>query len=122
LYDGVLIKDNHIQAAGSITRALALCRQNVPHVLKIEIEVEDLKGVKEALQAGADIIMLDNMSLGDIQQAVETVRGQSLLEVSGNVSLHTIKQIAATGVDLISVGALTHSAPAVDLSLELIAS
>jgi len=120
LYDGILIKDNHIQAAGSITKALSVCRKSVPHTLKIEIEVEDLEGVAEALRAGADIIMLDNMSLEEIKKAVELVKGKSVLEVSGNVSLENIKSIAATGVDLISVGALTHSAPAADLSLELI--
>ncbi len=121
LYDGIIIKDNHIQAAGSITKALSLCRKSIPHTLKIEIEVEDLEGVAEALQAGADIIMLDNMSVDEIKKAVELVKGLSVLEVSGNVSLENIKSIAATGVDLISVGALTHSAPAADLSLELIA-
>ena len=121
LYDGVIIKDNHIHAAGSITKALSLCRKSIPHALKIEIEVEDLEGVAEALQAGADIIMLDNMSVDEIKKAVELVKGQSVLEVSGNVSLENIKSIAATGVDLISVGALTHPAPAADLSLELIA-
>jgi nicotinate-nucleotide pyrophosphorylase (carboxylating) len=121
LYDGIIIKDNHIQAAGSITKALSLCRQSVPHTIKIEIEVEDLDGVAEALEAGADIIMLDNMPLGEIKKAVEQVKGRSVLEVSGNVNLENIKSIAATGVDLISVGALTHSAPAADLSLELIA-
>lgn len=122
LYDGILIKDNHIQAAGSITRALALCREAAPHVLKIEIEVENQEGVAEALEAGADIIMLDNMSLDEIEKAVERVGGGCLIEVSGNVGLDNIKQIAATGVDLISVGALTHSAPAADLSLKLIAA
>ena len=121
LYDGIIIKDNHIQAAGSITKALSLCKKSVPHTIKIEIEVEDLNGVTEALQAGADIIMLDNMSLDEIKKAVELVNGQSVLEVSGNVGLENIKSIAATGVDLISVGALTHSAPAADLSLELVA-
>lgn len=121
LYDGIIIKDNHIQAAGSITKALSVCRESAPHTIKIEIEVEDLEGVAEALQAGADIIMLDNMSLEETKKAVELVKGKSVLEVSGNVSLENIKSIAATGVDLISVGALTHSAPAADLSLELIA-
>ena len=120
LYDCILIKDNHIQAAGTITAALSLCRKSIPHTLKIEIEVEDMAGVEEALQAGADIIMLDNMSLDEIKKAVELVNGQSTIEVSGNVGLDNIKQIAATGVDLISVGALTHSAPAADLSLELL--
>lgn len=122
LYDGIIIKDNHIQAAGSISTALSLCRKSVPHTIKIEIEVEDLEGVAEALQAGADIIMLDNMSLEEIKKAVELVKGKSVLEVSGNVSLENIKSIASTGVDLISVGALTHSAPAADLSLELTAT
>ena len=90
--------------------------------MKIEIEVEDLEGVAEALRAGADIIMLDNMYLDEIKKAVELVNGKCVLEVSGNVGLENIKSIAATGVDLISVGALTHSAPAADLSLELIAA
>jgi len=120
LSDGILIKDNHIMAAGSITRAVALARENVPHTLKVEVEVEDLSGVEEAIQAGADAILLDNMSLDEMRKAVHLSGGRVTMEASGNVNLHNIEEIAQTGVDLISVGALTHSASAVDLSLELI--
>ena len=120
LYDGILIKDNHIMAAGSIEKAIALARENVPHTLKVEVEIEDLSGVEEAIQAGADTILLDNMSPDEMRKAVQLCGGRVTIEASGNVNLDNIREIAQTGVDLISVGALTHSASAVDLSLELI--
>lgn len=120
LHDGVLIKDNHIEAAGSITDAVRLARENVPHTLKIEVEVEDRAGVEEALKAGADIIMLDNMSISQMKDAVEFVKGRALLEASGNITLGNIKEVSETGVDIISVGALTHSPRAVDVSLKIV--
>jgi len=120
LYDGILIKDNHIMAAGSIAKAIDLARENAPHTLKVEVEVEDLSGVEEAIQTGADTILLDNMSPDEMRKAVQLSDGRVTIEASGNVNLDNIREIAQTGVDLISVGALTHSASAVDLSLELI--
>ena len=121
LYDGILIKDNHISAAGSITEAVKLVKKNAPHNIMIEVEVEDLAGVKEAINAGTDTILLDNMSNDDIREAVQLAAGRVMVEVSGGISLENISEIARTGADLISVGALTHSARAVDLSLEVIA-
>ena len=120
LFDGVLIKDNHIAAAGSITRAVDLARNKAPHTIKIEVEVEDLTGLEEAIQAGADVVLLDNMTPDMMRQAVDVNRGRVLLEASGNVTLENIGQIAQTGVDIISSGALTHSPRAVDLSLKLL--
>ena len=120
LFDGILIKDNHIVAAGSITRAVQLARKNAPHTLRTEVEVEDLQGVEEALQVGADIILLDNMLPQDIRKAVKLVNNRVPLEASGGISLDTIEEIAKTGVDFISVGALTHSARAANFSLEII--
>lgn len=119
LFDGILIKDNHIAVAGSITKAVEAARYKAPHGIKIEVEVEDLDGVKEAIEAGADIILLDNMSPTKMKEAVDLVRGRVLLEASGGIKLNNIKQVAATGVDFISIGALTHSVKAVDLSLEI---
>ncbi|MFH1137229.1 MAG: carboxylating nicotinate-nucleotide diphosphorylase [Pseudomonadota bacterium] len=120
LYDGILIKDNHIAAAGSITAAVSRARQGAPHTLKVEVEVEDLAGLEEAIRAGADIVLLDNMALETLGRAVEVAAGRVLLEASGGVNLETVAAIAATGVNLISVGGLTHSAPAVDLSLNFL--
>lgn len=117
LYDGVLIKDNHIAAAGSITAAVEAQRRSLPHTLKIEVETKNLPEVKAALDCGVDIIMLDNMSLAEMEKAVELVSGRTLVEASGNVSLQNVAAIAATGVDLISVGELTHSVRAADISL-----
>lgn len=117
LFDGVLIKDNHIAAAGSVAAAVTLAKKGAPHTAKIEVEVEDLDQLEEALQAGADVILLDNMDLARMRRAVEITAGRALLEASGGVNLTTVAEIAATGVDIISAGALTHSAPAVDLSL-----
>lgn len=121
LFDGILIKDNHIVASGSIAKAVALARENTPHTIKVEVEVEDQDGLEEAIQAGADVILLDNMTPDAIRKAVRLARGRVQLEASGGINLNTIEEIAQTGVDLISVGALTHSAPAVDVSLELVA-
>jgi nicotinate-nucleotide pyrophosphorylase (carboxylating) len=119
LYDGVLIKDNHVRAAGGVGEAVRRARSAVAHTLKVEVEVTDLAGVEEALQAGADSILLDNMDLPTIRQAVALVAGRALTEASGGVSLDRISELAATGVDLISVGRLTHSVTALDISLEL---
>jgi nicotinate-nucleotide pyrophosphorylase (carboxylating) len=119
LFDGVLIKENHITAAGGIFEAIRRARAYIPHTMKIEIEAETLGQVDEALAAGADIIMLDNMSLDDMRTAVETISGRVLVEASGGVVLDTVRAIAETGVDIISVGALTHSPRAVDISMLL---
>ncbi|MGZ3635337.1 MAG: carboxylating nicotinate-nucleotide diphosphorylase, partial [Syntrophales bacterium] len=117
LYDGVLIKDNHIAAAGGISQALARVRGRLPHTLKVEIEVKNLQELKEVMDSGADVIMLDNMSLEDMEKAVAATGGRVPLEASGNVSLANVRKIAETGVDFISVGALTHSVAAADISL-----
>ncbi|GAB4294437.1 MAG: carboxylating nicotinate-nucleotide diphosphorylase [Desulfuromonadia bacterium] len=119
LYDGVLIKENHIAAAGGVTAAIRNARSVIPHTLKIEIETETLEQVEEALSAGADIIMLDNMTIDQMKSAVRLVGGRVLLEASGGVSLEKVREIAETGVDIISVGALTHSAKASDISMLL---
>lgn len=120
LSDGVLIKDNHIAAAGSISRAVQLAKQHAPHTLRIEVEAEDLAGVEEACRAGADAILLDNMQPAELLKAVEMIKGAALIEASGGITLDTIKDVAGTGVDMISVGALTHSPKAADFSLEII--
>lgn len=117
LYDGVLIKENHIAAAGGIATAIDRARQGVPHTLKIECEVRDLNEVTEALEAGADILLLDNMDLEQLREAVALIGQRALTEASGGVSLDTVRAIAETGVRMISVGALTHSSRAVDISL-----
>ncbi len=119
LFDGILIKDNHIMAAGSVVRAVALARKAAPHTLKVEVEVEDLAGLREAIEAGADVVLLDNMSCDMMTRAVKIAAGRVMTEASGNVSLENVAEVAETGVDIVSVGALTHSVPAVDLSLEL---
>lgn len=119
LYDGVLIKENHIAAAGGIAEAVRRARAYIPHTLKIEIETETLQQVDEALVAGADIIMLDNMSLADMRIAVTVIAGRALVEASGGVNLESVRTIAETGVDIISVGALTHSPRAMDISMLL---
>jgi nicotinate-nucleotide pyrophosphorylase (carboxylating) len=121
LADGVLIKDNHLAAIGGpdrVRRAVCQARAFAPHTLRIEVEVTTLAEVEEALAAGADVILLDNMDVATMRRAVEAVGGRALLEASGGVTLDTVRAIAETGVDLISVGALTHSAPALDISLE----
>jgi len=119
LYDGVLIKDNHIEAAGGITAAVKAQRKRLPHTLKIEVETKNIQEVKEALKCGVDIIMLDNMTVPAMKKAVDFVAGRALLEASGNVSLQKVSNIAATGVDLISIGELTHSVRAADISLKI---
>lgn len=119
LYDGVLIKDNHIKASGSITKAVASARKSAHHLLKIEVETSSLDEVREALSARAEIIMLDNMPLGMMREAVTLIAGKALVEASGNVTLGTIRAIAETGVDFISSGSLTHSAPAADISMKI---
>jgi len=117
LFDGVLIKENHIRAAGSIANAIKACRETVHHLIKIEVEVTNLAELQEALENRADVIMLDNFSADNIIEAVKITDGKAILETSGNVNLDTIAKLAETGVDIISVGKLTHSAPAVDISL-----
>lgn len=117
LFDGVLIKENHIAAAGGISAAIAHAKTQLPHTLKIEVETQNLAEVEEALQSGADIIMLDNMTLDDMRQGVDLVSGRALVEASGGVNLESVRAIAETGVDIISVGALTHSVKAADISL-----
>lgn len=119
LYDGILIKDNHIKVAGGVKRAIELAKKG-HHLLKIEVEVKNLDELKEALDAGADVIMLDNMSITDMKKAVKIAKGKAILEASGNVNLENIRSIAETGVDIISIGALTHSARAVDTSMKIV--
>lgn len=117
LFDGVLIKENHIAAAGGIHAAISRAREKLPHTLKIEVETATLAEVAEALDAGADIIMLDNMDLADLRLGVELIAGKALVEASGGVNLERVREIAETGVDIISVGALTHSVRAADISM-----
>lgn len=119
LYDAVLIKDNHIEASGSITAAVRAIRKNFRRPMKIEVETKNIQEVNEALACGVDIIMLDNMTVSAMKKAVKRVAGGALLEASGNVSLQTVAAIAETGVDFISVGALTHSVTAADISLKI---
>lgn len=118
LSDGVLLKDNHIGAAGSVAKAVAMAREYAPFVRKIEIEVETLDMFQEALEAGADIIMLDNMSVEDMREAVRMAEGKAEIECSGNVTRENVERLIDIGVDYISSGALTHSAPILDLSLK----
>lgn len=118
LSDGVLLKDNHIGAAGSITKAVEMAREYAPFVRKIEVEVENLDMLREALEAGADIIMLDNMSVEDMKEAVRLTAGRAETECSGNVTKESAARLVDIGVDYISCGALTHSAPILDLSLK----
>ena len=123
LGDGVLIKDNHIEALRgqgmSLGETVGKARANAPHSLKIEVEIEDPNDVEEAISAGADILLLDNMSTTDMSSAVKLAGGRVLIEASGRVSLRNVREVAATGVDLISVGALTHSSRALDIGLDL---
>jgi nicotinate-nucleotide pyrophosphorylase (carboxylating) len=119
LFDGILIKNNHIKAVGSISEAVKRAKA-AHHLSKIEVEVESLRDLDQAVRAGADIVMLDNMSVSDMKEAVQIIQGKLLLEASGGINLENIREIASTGVDLISVGALTHSAAAVDISLQLV--
>jgi len=119
LYDGILIKDNHIEAAGSITSAVRDARK-AHHLLRIEVEVENLNDLMEALAAGADVVMLDNMSLKDMKEAVKRAQGKVIIEASGNITIDKVRAVAETGVDLISIGAITHSAPAADISMKIV--
>lgn len=119
LYDGVLIKENHIRAGGGIGPTIAAARRRAPHTSKVEVECDTLQAVREALEAAADIILLDNMSTEMMAEAVSIIRGRALVEASGNMALDRIAEVATTGVDLISVGALTHSVVALDLSLQI---
>lgn len=119
LADGILLKDNHIAACGSIAQAVRILRDKAPHTLKIEVETENLTQVEECLACGVEIIMLDNMAPALMRQAVVMISGRALVEASGGVNLANVREIAETGVDLISVGALTHSAKAVDISMRL---
>ena len=118
LSDGVLLKDNHIGAAGSVKKAIEMAKEYAPFVRKIEVEVENLDMVKEAVEAGADIIMLDNMTHEQMEEAVRIIDGRAELEVSGNVTKDNIARFIDLGVDCISSGALTHSAPIMDVSLK----
>lgn len=120
LFDGVLIKDNHIRIAGGITRAVEIVRSKYGKKYKIEVETSNLEEVKEALASGADIIMLDNMTPGLMKEAVDLIAGGALVEASGGITLKSVKEAAETGVDFISVGSLTHSAPALDIGLYLV--
>lgn len=118
LSDGVMIKDNHIKAAGSIKNAVETIRENMPFVRKIEVETETIADVLEALESGADIIMLDNMDREEIMEAVDIIQKNALIEVSGNVKLENIQELASTGIDYISVGKLTHSYTSLDISMK----
>lgn len=117
LADSVMIKDNHIAACGGIEKAVKLIKSKIGHTSKIEVETKNLKEVKEALKAGADIIMLDNMSVEDILKAKKAINGKAVIEVSGGVNRNNLEQYCKTGVDVISMGALTHSVPAKDISM-----
>ena len=117
LADGVLLKDNHIAAAGGITAAVAAARGNIPHTLKIEVEVENMQMIEEAVACGVDIIMLDNMSVEEMKKAVDFIDGRALVEASGNMGDRDLREVAKTGVDIVSIGALTHTIKAMDISL-----
>ena len=119
LSDGVLIKDNHIKAAGGIKKAIDLVRDKIPHTIKIEVETETIDEVQEAIDGNADIIMLDNMGLDIMKEAVKIINGKAIVEASGNVNLNSVVDIAETGVDIISVGSLTHSVNAFDISMKI---
>jgi nicotinate-nucleotide pyrophosphorylase (carboxylating) len=119
LYDAALVKDNHIEATGSIAEAVKAVRRHAPFMAKVEVETGNLKQVQEAIDAGADVIMLDNMSLEQMREAVRLVNKRAWVEASGGITLETIRQVAATGVDFISSGALTHSAPVVDFNMKI---
>ena len=118
LYDMIMLKDNHIGAAGSVTKAVQMAKEYAPFVRKIEVEVENLDMVKEAVEAGGDIIMLDNMSTEEMQEAIRIIDGRAETECSGNVTKENISRLTSLGVDYISSGALTHSAPILDISLK----
>jgi nicotinate-nucleotide pyrophosphorylase (carboxylating) len=119
LYDAALVKDNHIEATGSIAEAVKAVRRNAPFMAKIEVEASTLDQVQQAVDAGADVIMVDNMTLAQMTEAVRLVNKRAWVEASGGITLETIRQVAATGVDFISSGALTHSAPVVDFNMKI---
>lgn len=118
LSDGILLKDNHINAAGGVKKAIEMAKDYASHVMKVEVEVENFDMLKEALEAKADIIMLDNMNIEDMEKAVKMVDGKASIECSGNVTLENVKNLTSIGVDFISSGALTHSSPILDLSVK----
>jgi nicotinate-nucleotide pyrophosphorylase (carboxylating) len=120
LGDGVLLKDNHLAAAESLGAAVRAARERAHQLLRIEVEITSLEQLEEALEAGVDIVMLDNMGVEEMAEAVERTRGRALLEASGNVNRETVGAIARTGVDFVSVGRLTHSVRSIDLSMELV--
>ena len=120
LSDAAMLKDNHIDACGSITKAVSTLREKIGHTVKIEVETRNLDEVKEALNTGCEIIMLDNMDCETMKKAVEIVNGKALLEASGNITADTIRAVAETGVDIISIGAITHSVKAFDISLKVV--
>jgi nicotinate-nucleotide pyrophosphorylase (carboxylating) len=119
LFDGILIKDNHIKLAGGITAAVKRARDVSPHTIRVEVEVEGVAQLEEALDAGADLVLLDNMTSTQMRDAVRLAGGRALLEASGNIGAANIRAVAETGVNLISVGAITHSAPALDISMDV---
>ena len=119
LSDAAMLKDNHIDACGSITKAVSTLRSKIGHTVKIEVETRNLDEVAEALATGCEIIMLDNMDCETMKKAVEMTSGKALLEASGNITAETIRKVAGTGVDIISIGALTHSVKAFDISLKI---
>lgn len=119
LYDGIMIKDNHIRAAGSVKSAIEAAKKYATHMTKIEVECENIMMVADAVEAGADIVMLDNMTPSDMAKVVENYKDKVVLEASGGINLQTVREVAQTGVHAISVGALTHSAPSLNLHLEL---
>ncbi|TCP57686.1 nicotinate-nucleotide pyrophosphorylase [carboxylating] [Tumebacillus sp. BK434] len=121
LFDAVLIKDNHIEIAGGVKQAIMAARHQIPHTMRVEVEVESMEQIDEALEVKADIIMLDNMTPEQMREAVEKITGRALIEASGGVTEETIVDIAKTGVDYISIGALTHSIKALDISLDILA-
>ncbi len=122
LYDAALVKDNHIVASGSISQAIKNVRRHAPFMAKVEVECSDLKQVKSALDAGADVIMLDNMGTKEMAEAVRLINKRAWVEASGGITIERLREIAEAGVDFISVGALTHSAPAVDFNMKIAAS
>jgi nicotinate-nucleotide pyrophosphorylase (carboxylating) len=119
LYDGILIKDNHIEEVGSVTEAVTRAK-STQHLARTEVEVENIKELQEAIEAGADIVMLDNMTVSDMAEAVRIADGRVTIEASGNISLRNVREVAETGVDRISVGAITHSASAADISMKIV--
>lgn len=119
LHDAVLIKDNHLAAVGGVAAAVASARRSLGHLVKLEVEVDTLDQLDTALEAGVDVVLLDNMSIPDLRRAVEAARGRALTEASGGITTETIQAVAATGVDVISVGWITHSAPSLDVALDI---